>query len=172
MAQEVGIGADALEFAKAIAKAEKELKLEEYVRIVFYRRTESGESIEIFRYEIPKHFIDRWGWVIQWRRAKLICKYPRGRVYDTFSTYYLQVGKDWGFTADLKQLVALKGKITLQERNVAKYLASKQGELFFDKENDAMLQKILAKVERAKQNVAEAEQRLADKVEQYKRELL
>ena len=39
MAQEVGIGADALEFAKAIAKAEKELKLEEYVRIVFYRRT-------------------------------------------------------------------------------------------------------------------------------------
>lgn len=35
-----------------------------------------------------------------------------------------------------------------------------------------MLQKILAKVERAKQNVAEAEQRLADKVEQYKRELL
>lgn len=172
MAQEVGIGADALEFAKAIAKAEKELKLEEYVRIVFYRRTESGESIEIFRYEIPKHFIDRWGWVIQWRRAKLICKYPRGRVYDTFSTYYLQDEKDWGFTADLKQLVALKGKITLQERNVAKYLASKQGELFFDKENDAMLQKILAKVERAKQNVAEAEQRLADKVEQYKRELL
>lgn len=33
MAQEVGIGADALEFAKAIAKAEKELKLEEYVRM-------------------------------------------------------------------------------------------------------------------------------------------
>jgi hypothetical protein len=170
MAQEVGIGEDALEFTKAIAKAEKELKLEEYVRIVFYRRTESGESLEIFRYEIPKHFIDRWGWVIQWRRAKLICKYPRGRVYDTFSTYYLQDRTDWGFTADLKQLVALKGKITLQERNVAKYLASKQGELFFDKENDAMLQKILAKVERAKQNVAEAEQRLADKVEQYQKE--
>ena len=78
--------------------------------------------------------------------------------------------RDWGFTADLKQLVALKGKITLQERNVAKYLASKQGELFFDKENDAMLQKILAKVERAKQNVAEAEQRLAYKVEQYQKE--
>lgn len=170
MPQETNIGVSALEFAKAKAKAEKQLKLEEYIRIVFYRRTETGESIEIYRYEMPKHFISRWGWVIQWRRAKLICKYPRGRVYDTFSHYYLHDAKEWNFQSDLRQLVALKGKITLQKNAIKKYIDAQIDNLFFDEANDPQLVKIRSKLARAEANVAGAEMRLLQKVEQYKQE--
>lgn len=161
------IGASALEFAKAVAKAEKSLQLKQYVRFIFYRRTIDEQSIEIFRYELPVDMVRRWGWVIQWRRAYLICKYPRDRVYDIFSTYYLHDGKDWGFNDDLKRLVALKSKLTLQERNVAEYLASKKYDMFFNEKEDIQLQKILERVKRAKQNILDAERRLSDKVKQY-----
>lgn len=161
------IGADALAFAKAMAKAERSLQLKKYVRFIFYRRTIDEHSIEVFRYELPVELVSRWSWVIQWRRASLICKYPRGRVYNTFSTFYLRDGKDLGFNDDLKRLVALKSKVTLQERNVAEYIGSKKFDLFFNEKEDIQLQKILERVKRAKQNILEAERRLSDKVKQY-----
>lgn len=170
MAQEVNIGSDAIEYAKLQSIAEKELEAMPYLRITFYRKNDQGESIKIFMYDIPRDLLERWSWVIKWRRAKLICMYPRGEVYDTIYFYYRYKGKDYGFTECLKQLVALKSKITLQENRIKKYIDSKKHDLFFDESTDEQLVKIRKKLVLAKEKVLEATRRLEEKVEKHKQE--
>lgn len=54
-----------IQYAKDMAKAEKELKIEIWVIISFYRRdTNGGESIPIFRYDLPKRVADKYDWGI------------------------------------------------------------------------------------------------------------
>lgn len=84
------------------------------------------------------------------------------------SYYDKSTGEKYGFGVDLSQLVSLKSKITLQENRVREYIEANQGNIFFDEATDPALQKIRAKVAFAKERVAIAEKRLAEKVEQHK----
>ena len=43
-----------MQYAKDMAKAEKELKIEQWVIISFYRVTERGEKIPLFKYDLPR----------------------------------------------------------------------------------------------------------------------
>lgn len=169
MAQEIGIGAEYQELAKAFAKAEKELNIKPYTAICICKKVE-GKEVVLYRYDLPRENVERWQWVIEWRKAKFICADPRSHVYTTACFYDKTSGEKYGFSSDLSQLVSLKSKITLQENRVAAYIKANQGNLFFDEATDPALQKIRAKVEYAKERVAQAEARLKAKVEQYQKE--
>lgn len=171
MAQEVGIGSEFQELAKAYAKAEKELSIKAYVAILICKKVD-GKEVVLHRYDLPRESVERWQWVIDWRKAKFVCADPRSYIYTTMSFYDKTSGEKYGFRSDLSQLVALKSKITLQENRVAAYIKANQGNLFFDEATDPALQKIRAKVEFAKERVALAEARLKAKVEQYQKEQL
>lgn len=169
MAQEIGIGAEFQEFAKAYSKAEKELSIKAYAAIFICKKVD-GKEVILHRYDLPRKSVERWQWVIDWRKAKYICADPRSYIYTTVSFYDKTSGENYGFKSDLSQLVSLKSKITLQENRVAAYIKANQGNLFFDENTDPVLKKIRAKVEFAKERVAQAEARLKAKVKQYQKE--
>ena len=100
MAQEVSVGYDWMQAAKDLAKAEKDLGVQKWVLITFYRKNEKGESEKIFEYDLPRELWIKWNWVINWRRAKLICMFPRGEVYNTMSFYDKRSGYETGIMVD------------------------------------------------------------------------
>ena len=178
MAQEKNIGAEWLELAKAAAKAERELNVKAYAVICICKKVD-GKEVVLHRYELRRESLQRWAWVINWRRAKCICEDPRANIYETYyhydktsgENYYhydKTSGENYGFGSDLAQLVALKGRITLQENRIREYIEANKGSLFFDEATDPQLLKVRAKLERAKENVAQAEARLKAKVERLK----
>lgn len=169
MAQETGIGDFAIQFAKDCAKAEKELKIEARVKVFICTKDKAGNEETLYSYDFRKEDLHRWRWVVEWRKAKFICENPRRSIYDVISFYDKHSGEDYGFGSCLSQLVALKGKITRQERELQRYIAANQSNLFFDEENDPQIIKIKSKLKRAKDNVAIAEERLQRRVELYQK---
>ncbi len=167
MAQEANIGATWQELAKVYAKAERDLEIKPYTVISICKKVD-GEEVVLHRYDLPRERLQRWMWVINWRRAKCICEDPRANIYETFATYDKTSGEKYGIGTDLYQLIALKGKITLQENRIREYIEANKGSLFFDEATDPQLLKVRANLERAKENVAQAEARLKAKVERIK----
>lgn len=167
MAQERGIGTDWKEYAKAMDKAERELSIIPYVTVSICKKV-NGKEIVLYRYDLPRESMYRWQWVIDWRKAKFICEDPRSYIYTTIFYYDKTSGKKYGFGTDLSRLVALKSKITLQENRIKEYIKANQDNMFFDEATDPQLNKIRAKVELAKERVAQAESELKEKVEMYK----
>ena len=56
--------------------------------------------------------VDRWQWLIDWRKAKLLCEQPRERV-DTFYCYYdKHSGLEEGYNSLLSQITSAKAQIT------------------------------------------------------------
>lgn len=160
---------DWMQYAKDMAKAEKELRIEIWVIISFYRRTTDGENILIFRYDLPKRLADKYGWVIDWRRARLVCQYPKGRVYHTYSSYDRHSGEDYSFGSDLCRLASAKAQVTKVRRSIEEYTGwQKQNNLFFDENTDEKLRKALCKLKMKEENVREAENRLHEKVKRYR----
>ncbi|GAE84883.1 hypothetical protein [Bacteroides reticulotermitis] len=160
---------DWMKYARDMAKAEKELDIEMWVIISFYRRTVEKENILIFRYDLPKRLADKYCWVIGWRKARLICRYPRGNVYHTYSLYDKHSGEDYSFGSDLSRLAAAKAQVTKMQRSIQDYVkVQKQGNLFFDEDKDEMLLKARNKLKIKEKNVQQAENRLHEKVESHR----
>ncbi len=157
-----------MRYAKDMAKAEKELKIEQWVVISFYRTTERGDKVPLFRYDLPRQVADRYSWVIQWRRAKLVCQYPKGNVTHYYSLYDKRSGKDYSFGSYLSSLAAAKAQVTKMERTIREYISwQKQNNLFFNEQTDEILQKAINKLKIKKKNVQKAEARLHRKVENH-----
>lgn len=158
-----------MQYAKDMAKAEKELKIEVWVIISFYRRdTNSGESIPIFRYDLPKRVADKYDWVIQWRKAKLVCRYPKGGIYHTYSSYDRHSGENYSFGSDLSRLASAKAQITKVKRAMEEYTTwQRQNNLFFEEDKDETLRKALHKLKIKEENVRQAENRLQEKVRKH-----
>lgn len=157
-----------MQYAKDMAKAEKELKIEQWVIISFYRTTERGEKVPLFKYDLPRKVADKYDWVIQWRRAKLICQFPKGNVTHTYCLYDKRSGEDYSFGSDLSSLASAKAQVTKMERRIKEYIEwQKQNNLFFNEQTDKMLQKAVTKLKIKKKNVHETETRLLQKVEKH-----
>ena len=146
-----------MQYAKDMAKAEKELKIEQWVIISFYRVTERA---------------DKYDWVILWRKAKLTCRYPRGKVTYTYYLYDRHSGEDYSFGSCLSSLASAKAQVTKMERTIKEYVTwQRRNNLFFDEQTDEMLQKAVAKLKTKKENVRKAEKRLHQKVEKHQCEI-
>lgn len=70
-----------MQYARDMAKAEKELEIELWVIISFYRTTEQGGKVLLFRYDLPRKVADKYDWVVRWRRARLTCHIPKGMLH-------------------------------------------------------------------------------------------
>lgn len=157
-----------MQYARDMAKVEKELRIEQWVIISFYRTTERGGKVPLFRYDLPRKIADKYDWVIQWRKANLVCRYPRGKVSHTYSLYDKRSGEDYSFRSDLSRLASAKAQVTKVERKIREYIGwQKQNNLFFNEQTDETLLKVLEKLTIKKKNVQEAEARLHQKVSKY-----
>lgn len=147
------------EYLKRQAKAEKELEVERWAAITI----ESKERGLLYRYDLPVHLTERWEWVIRWRLAKLICKYPKDNIRRYYAPYYKRKGVYMGYNEDFSTLISAKAQVTKAENAIKNYLESKKGDLFFDEEHDEDLQKAKMKLAQKKANVEAAEKRMVEK---------
>lgn len=156
---------DFLEYSKAYNMAKKDLKAEHWV-VIALRTKINGESKLLYKYDIPVKMRERWDWVIEWRRSKLNCMYPKSGVRAYYSFYYRVENEEMKEYNDcINSLIALKAKITLQENNIKKYLDAHKNELFFDPENDEQLIRIKKRLDIAKMKVQNTQIKLNDIVQ-------
>lgn len=165
MAQEVSVGYDWMQAAKDLAKAEKDLGVQKWVLITFYRKNEKGEAEKIFEYDLPRELWIKWNWVVNWRRAKLICMFPRGEVYNTMSFYDKRSGYETGINTFLGRLISAKAQATKVQRSIDNYIAwNRRNNMFFDENTDEKLIILRGKLFAKINNIQEAEECLKSKI--------
>jgi hypothetical protein len=162
--------AEFIQYAKDIAQAERELKIEQWVGISFeVIRHGNGSRQMLHHIDIPHRMLERWQWVIEWRTAKLKCRYPRDIVRACMGFYDKRTGLDTGMNSLLSRMTVAKAQITKVERAIARYIDHEaHNNLFFVADPNERLQQAQEKLERKKQNYTEALGVLRQAVEQYR----
>ncbi|MDH6308855.1 hypothetical protein M2451_001421 [Dysgonomonas sp. PFB1-18] len=167
MAQE--IPDDWMQYAKDLAKAERELKIEHWVYITFEIRHQDGHREILHKIDLPREMVDRWRWIIEWRRAKLVCKYPRKKIEVYHCAYDKRTGLQTGFDFLLSKIASAKVQITKVERKITNYIDyMTHNDLFFNIETDEQLLKANGKLEQKRKNYNEAYAILQAEVEKHK----
>lgn len=134
-------------YARELAKAERELKIEKWVYISIEYRTKGLERVVLFRYDLPREIYELYRWVIRWRHARLQCRYPKEDVLTYFSYYDKRTGLSTDFGSALSRLSAAKAQITIARRREQEYIEhQRQNNLFFNEADDEMLAKFRRKL--------------------------
>lgn len=96
---------------KDMAKAEKELEIENWVQIsVCYGH--GHQSVILYTYDLPREVYERRMWVIRWRMAKLQCQYPKQIVSTSLYFYDKRSGESMDVNGCLSKLISAKAQIT------------------------------------------------------------
>lgn len=78
-------------------------------------------------------------------------------------TYYdKKSGLSIGIGSDLSKLISAKAQVTKMQRVINKYIKENSNNLFFNEEDDELLNKAREKLDRKIKNVQEAERRLKE----------
>ena len=151
---------DWFQMAKDLAKAEKELEIENWVQIsVCYGH--GHQSVILYTYDLPREVYERRMWVIRWRVARLQCQHPRNDVYTSFYYYDKRSGESLEVSSCLSKLISAKAQITKAERRLNEYIEqNRQNNLFFDENTDEELVKFREKLERRNSSVQNAKRGL------------
>ena len=160
---------DWFEMAKELAKAERELEIEHWVNISFVRTDKDRNKKCLHVIDLPRHMLDRWLWLIDWRKAKLLCEQPRERI-DTYFYYYdKHSGLEEGYNSLLSRITSAKAQITRTERAMKEYIADMtQNNMFFNPETDEILMKARNKLEQKHQKYNELYASLQQQMESRK----
>jgi hypothetical protein len=160
---------DWMQDAKDLAKAERELAIEHWIYITFEIRHDNRNREVLHKIDIPRDMLDRWRWVIEWRKAKLICKYPRRSVQVYHCFYDKRTGLQTGFNFLLGKVASAKAQITKVERAIAQYIHyKKHNDLFFNIDTDEQLLKAYGKLEQKKENYQKIYAMLQEEVKKHK----
>lgn len=157
------------EYARELAKAERELKIEQWVFISIEYKDADGHTHRLHSYDLPRELYEKYRWVVRWREARLQCLHPRETVNTYYSYYDKRTGLKTGFNSCLSKLAATKAQITLAERKEKAYLHyQKQNNLFFDEQTDEELIKFRIKLRTKKENYAALSEVTKTEVIKYK----
>lgn len=85
---------DLYELARDYARAETELGVQRWVFIEFTKDAGDGSRERIFAYNLPREVYERRPWVVRWREAVLVCRFPRANVSRFCSYYDRRLGND------------------------------------------------------------------------------
>ena len=158
---------DFMQLVKDYAKAEKELEVQHWVFISIERTDGNCNYERLFIYDLPREVYERRRWVIEWRRSRLVCRYPKGNVRCYFSYYDKRLGNDIRLNEDLRRLISAKAQVTKIQRKIDEYVAyNRTNNLFFDEKTDEDLRKAREKLLAKMFAVQSAEERLKLKIKQ------
>lgn len=162
---------DWFEMAKELAKAERELKIEHWVNITFVRTDKERNKKCLHVIDLPRHMLDRWQWLIDWRKAKFICENPREKI-DTYYCYYdKRSGCELGYNSLLSRVTSAKAQITRTKRAIKEYVEDMtQNNMFFNPETDEILCKAKKKLEQKHQKYNELYANLQQQIEKRKQD--
>lgn len=149
------------QLAKDYAKAEKELEVQHWVFISIECTDGRCNYERLFCYDLPREVYERRRWVIEWRKSKFVCQYPKGNVRYYTCYYDKRLGTDARLNEDLRRLISAKAQITKAERKMNEYINyNRQNNMFFDENTDEEVVRFKKNLDRKKANVAECESRL------------
>ena len=97
---------DWMQMAKDLARAERELQIEHWVYITFEYREDDRSRVVLHKIDMPRRMLDRWRWLVEWRRAKYVCQYPRKGVQVYHCYYDKRTGLQTGFGSLLSCVAA------------------------------------------------------------------
>lgn len=158
---------DFIQLAKYYVKAEKELGVQHWVFISIERTDGHGNPERLFTYDLPRKVYEHRPWVIEWRRARLVCRYPKDNVRCCYSYYDKRLGTDSRLNDDLRKLAQAKAQVTKVQRRIDEYVAyNRANNLFFDDDTDVDLQKARAKLKTKIAAVQAVEERMKLKIKQ------
>lgn len=162
---------DFIQLAKDYAKAEKELEVQHWVFITIERTDGRCNYERLFSYDLPREVYERRRWVIEWRRAKLVCQYPKWSI-NCYTCYYdKRLGTDNRLNDDLRKLTRAKAQVTMAQRKIDEYVSyNRANNLFFDEDTDADLKKAREKLRVKIAAVRAAEERMKLKIKQLQKE--
>lgn len=162
---------DLYELARDYARAEAELGVKHWVFIEFTRDVGDGTSERIFSYNLPREVYERRRWVVRWREAALVCRFPRSSVKVYYSYYDRRLGNDISLTTDLRKLVSAKAQVTKAQRKMNEYVSwNRANNLFFDEDTDEELARFRAKLARKVYEVKAAEGRMKRKIDELEKQ--
>lgn len=151
---------DWFQMDKDLAKAERELKIEQWVEVTIYYGY-AEKQVSLYHYNLPREMYLRYQWVIRWRMAKLQCQYPKQIVSTSLYFYDKRSGESMEVSGCLRKLISAKAKVSKAEKMMREYIEyNRQNNLFFDENTDEELVKFREKLERKKLECAECEKRL------------
>ena len=157
------------EYARELAKAERELKIEQWVFISIEYKDADGHTHRLHSYDLPRELYEKYRWVVRWREARLQCLYPRETISGYYCYYDKRTGLKTGFNSCLSKLAAAKAQITIAERKEKDYLDyQRQNNLFFDEQTDEELIKFRIKLRTKKENYAALSEVTKTEVIKYK----
>lgn len=149
------------EYARELAKAERELKIEHWVSISIEYKNADGECVRLHSYDLPRELHEKYRWVVRWREARLQCRYPRETVNTYYSYYDKRTGLKTDFDSCLSKLAAAKAQITLAQRKEKEYLEyQSRNNLFFDEQTDMELLKFRRKLQAGKEKYVVLENKI------------
>ena len=157
------------EYARELAKAERELKIEKWVYISIEYKEENGERFFFYFYVVQRDLHERYRWVIRWREAKLLCQYPKKNIHTYYSYYDKRTGLNTDFNSLLSKLTSAKAQITIAERKEQEYLQyQRQNNLFFNEQTDEQLIKFRKKLSKKRQQYTELITKIYKETERHK----
>ncbi len=158
---------DFMQLAKDYAKAEKELQVQHWVFISIERTDGICNYERLFSYDLPREVYERRRWVIEWRKSRFVCQYPKGNVRCYTCYYDKRLGMDIRLNEDLRRLISAKAQVTKVKRKIEEYIAyNRAHNLFFNENTDSNLQKASEKLRKKISNVQAAEERMRLKIKQ------
>lgn len=141
---------------------ERELEVQRWVLISIERKTAHYRYERLFSYDLPVEVFMRRRWVIEWRRAKLVCRYPKDNVRCFMSYYDRRLGMDTRLSEDLRRLASAKAQVAKAQRAIDAYVVySRAHDLFFDEDTDESLRKAREKLAAKIAAVQTAEEKLS-----------
>lgn len=149
---------DFFDMVKEQKKVAAEIKAEKWVVVTIEATVKPGERQRFYRYELPEHLAEKYDWVIRWRKSRLQCLYPR-LTMTTYHAYYFRKGNvifEYNNSL-LSKYIAMKAQVSRAKTKVSDYVKSQSASLFFDPDNDELLQKALAKVKDKETKLAQLE---------------
>ena len=151
---------DWFQMAKDYAKAEKELKVEQWAEVTLYYGY-ADKQVSLYHYNLPREMYFRYEWVIRWRIARLQCKYPKQIISKSLYFYDKRSGESMDVSSCLSKLISAKAQVTKAERMMREYIEhNRQNNMFFDENTDEELVRFCKKLESKKSKCAECEERL------------
>ena len=152
---------DFVQMAKDYAKAEKELEVQRWVFVSIERIDGSCNYVRLFSYDLPREVYERRKWVVEWRKSRFVCQYPKGNVRCYWHYYDKRLGTDIRLNEDLNRLISAKAQVTKIRRKIDEYVAyNRANNLFFDEGNDADLLKAREKLATKIAGVQAAEEKV------------
>ena len=152
---------DWMEYARELARAERELRVERWVFISIECKDDAGNPVRLHSYDLPRELHERYRWVVRWREARLQCLYPKRQISTYYSYYDRRTGLRIDFNSSLSRLSAAKAQISIAERKEREYLQyQRTNNLFFNENTDEQLVRFREKLRMKKEKYTALEHKI------------